>query len=185
MPFVLAKKNDLFSFRSATIREMLIPLKDPHRGVFCNFYRPQIAGGKILAAHGGVNIETPFSEWRFQSFAIDIRCQYFELWKPKEVGRLWYLDKAYLNVFSINRSERKLEELLCLHCDPCDDSSEPLCFYKRGPHLHVKKAMPPIPKSHLALNRGHLDKVLSSIGELTKALKHSILMIRHEILDQI
>lgn len=68
--------------------------------------------------------------------------------------------------------------------DELDDVDDCQGKYKRGPHLHIKAADEPIPKSHLALARGQLSEVLFSLDDLTEALGRSIQMIKDEILDR-
>lgn len=55
--------------------------------------------------------------------------------------------------------------------------------YKKGPHLHIKAADDPLPHAHFALNLGHLEAVLLSIGSLSEAMRDGILMLKEEVLD--
>lgn len=57
--------------------------------------------------------------------------------------------------------------------------------YKKGPHLHIKAADDPLPHAHIALNLGHLDAVLGSIGTLSEAMRCAIFMLKEEVLDRL
>jgi hypothetical protein len=74
-------------------------------------------------------------------------------------------------------------ELLALHCDPEEPDGE-RAVYKRGPHVHISIAEPPVKDAHIALARGHLDEVLANVGSLMEALNWCIIMIRDELLSR-
>lgn len=153
------------------------------KNIPCQFHLPKVEGGKIIGAHSrGQDKKSDFRQGRFRIFATPVYCQYYELWKSQDDGRFWYLYRAYLNFFRMERSKRLLEEFISIHCDPEDDSEEPTCTYKRGPHLHVKKAIDPIPRCHFPLNLNHLEKVLSSRHSLTNAIKQAIQVICDEVI---
>lgn len=57
--------------------------------------------------------------------------------------------------------------------------------YKKGPHLHIKAAVDPLPHAHFALNLGHLNDVLTSVESLSEAMKDGILMLKEEVLDRL
>lgn len=97
----------------------------------------------------------------------------------------WYLDRAYLTIFRTDPTTRAEVEFLCLHCDPNESDNADHGIYKQGPHLHIRAAEDPIPHAHIALNRGHLEDVLTSAHNLSEAMELGVLMIKEEVLDTI
>lgn len=180
MSAVTIAGKDLFSLRINTIQEMLAPLKQG-RQVACELVKTQERGGKVFAAHDGRALGGGFRDWSFRTFAPDLWCRYFELWRPGIGIDKWNLSRAYLTIAKIDRVSRCLEEVICIHCDPLDTSPEPVGSYKRGPHLHVEVADDPLPRAHFPLNFGHLEAVLSSPDDLTRALKQAVAIVVHEV----
>ena len=181
MAILATDTKDLFTYRIQHVKSLLSPLAEKKR-FHCEFYRPKVARGKVLVAHDGKKIQESYREWSFRSHARDIWCRYFELWIPITSEGEWYLNRAYLTILRTNYQTRSLEEYLCIHCDPNDTSDEPGSSHKRGPHLHVEMAEPPIPDCHFPLNLGHLEQVLSSVDSLTEALQQTIEVLSHEFL---
>ena len=93
---------------------------------------------------------------------------------------MWTLQAAYLTILKLERGAGS--EILGVHCDPLDKSGEPMRSFKKGPHLHVKWAREPLPRSHIPLNYGHVDEVLEDVAAFTKALGAAIFVVRHEVL---
>ncbi len=119
----------------------------------------------------------------FRTGARGVWAQYFEVWSPEDVRqKSWTLNAAYLTILELDRNNNT--EILGIHCDPTDRSNEPISSFKRGPHLHVKCAREPLPKSHFPLNYGHLSDVLRDCNALTKALEDAIFIIRTEVLER-
>jgi hypothetical protein len=92
----------------------------------------------------------------------------------------WSLLAAYLTIVELDRSNSV--EILGIHCDPTEAGPDPQRSFKRGPHLHVKCAREPLPKSHFPFNYGHLDQVLRDCSALTKALKDAMCVVKNEVL---
>jgi hypothetical protein len=173
--------TDLFSLRVNTIQGMLAPLKGGRR-VACDLVKDKQRGGKVFAAHDGHALSGDFRDWAFRTFAPDIWCRYFELWRPLAAGRdQWHLFCAYLTLAKTDRVRQCLVEVACVHCDPTDNSTEPIGSYKRGPHLHVELADDPLPRAHFPLNLGHLKEVLASPANVTKALTDAVAVVSHEV----
>jgi len=164
--------NQLYS-RVNFVRDLLIPLREQNLPVACGISRHQFCGCKVIAAHDGAPNNINFTEMYFKTFATDISGQYYELWKPIDQQEKLCLDRAYLNISLVNRSTHKYDKLVSIHCDPYEENNNKSCLYKRGPHLHVQKADHPIPKCHFPLNFSELDNILSSIDNITEALKNS------------
>lgn|ERR1017187_4693453 len=181
MPVLISTPRDLFNLRVDEVKELIKPLR-PAPAIHCQFYRHLHGGGKILAAHDGMPPESDFQGWHCQTFAKSIWCQYYELWKPFDKGRQWYLDRAYFHLYKTNLAERKLEQFLCIHSDPNCTDPPPTNTFKSGPHLHILMAEEPIPRCHFPLNLGHLKSVLSSRLNLTSAFRDAIGVICEDVL---
>lgn len=127
-----------------------------------------------------------YESWRFATFHRDFKAVYYEIWLPLDIAKQdsWYLTKAYLNIFRIDRTKHDDKEYVCLHIDP-EESEGENAKYKQSPHLHIKAADAPIPKAHIAIVNGFLEQILSSEKQLFKAMKLGIELIRVEILDRI
>lgn len=164
------------------VRDLLIPLREQHLPVACDISRHQFFGCKVIAAHDGVPINKNFREMYFKTFTTDILGQYYELWKPIDKQEKLCLNRAYLNVSIVNRNTHTYDKLVSIHCDPYEENNEVSCLYKRGPHLHVQKAEHPIPKCHFPLNFSELDNILSSVHNITEALKNAIKIVKDEVL---
>ena len=138
----------------------------------------------VLGAHDGSPPVGSYREWRFATSHPDFRGNYYEIWTLTDTRRL-HLRAAYLTLYRVVRGPVPSEiEFLALHCDPLEPDDD-VGVYKRGPHLHVSSAENPIPQAHLALNRGHLNQVLQTIGSLTSALEQAVRMLREEVLDRV
>jgi hypothetical protein len=167
------------STREQVIARLLAPLRKEH--VPCQFYAHKRGGGKVVAAHAGDAPDSDYRTWSFRTFAPRLRCRYFELWKPAQGDSVWYLDRAYLTLFKIgDHPTDKEQELVLLHCDPCDDSE-----IKRGPHVHFE-ATPEehLRRAHFPLNREHLEQVLQSSDSLTGAFRSAIEIVVAEIVER-
>lgn len=143
-------------------------------------------GAIVLGTHDGSPAQSNYRAWRFATRFPLYYAMYFEMWRPTSVERLsFYLDRAYLTVYR-QEGPGSEQEFISLHCDPDehDPDEQAKAVYKRGPHLHIKAADPPIPRAHIALAVGQLEHVLSDAANLTEALEWSILMIADEVLDR-
>ncbi len=167
------------------IREIqnLLPPLCAGRQVPCQFYKNIVSGGRVIAAHDGDPTDSDYLGWKFRSFAGPLWCQYYEIWKPKN-GNLWHLIRAYLNIYKIDPNTHSLKEIICIHCDPNDESDEPMRTFKRGPHLHVKAANEPLPKCHFPLNLDSLNRILSSRSLMTRAFEQAIKVVCKEVLER-
>lgn len=169
------------SSRARDIQGLLAPLREHGVAVGCQICRQQYHGCKVIAAHEGIKIAENFDQWNFRTFAPEIWSQYYEFWKPSDGYSKLILYRAYLNILFLNRETHGFDKLVSVHCDPCESGSDYESFYKRGPHLHVQRAEPPIPKCHFPLNLTELDRVLSSIDNITDALKSAVQILSDEV----
>ena len=146
---------------------------------------PVSRGGKIIFALNR-NFESglDFDNWRFRSIRENYELSYSEVWE-KSRSNYYYLTTIKLHVYSQNENSNSTEysDFVFLHCEPNTDLVAPHSVYKRSPHLHIRCALQPIPHSHLALNLSNLDQILQSKITLDEALKHSIKLIKEQILS--
>lgn len=182
MPLIQATIENL-THRGEHVRQLLQPIAKQSGGPA---WQPMSTVSEfIIGTHDGSPTRSHYRDWRFATVLPNYRGMYFELWRPSGAKgeEFWYLYQAYLSIYQIERSMQTETELLCLHCDPNEPDNAPHAIYKQGPHLHINVAANPIPHAHIALNRGHLKDVLSSVNDLTKALGLAVQMLREEILD--
>jgi hypothetical protein len=175
---------DVLHTRILQIQRLLNPLRPLGRPVACDICRHQFAGCKVIAAHQGMLPLDYYDEFRFNTFVSGIWAQYYEFWKPCDTQNKLILNRAYLNIHIENRETNVFDKLISLHCDPHEEGTTLQCLYKQGPHFHVQKAEHPIPKCHFPLNLTDLDKVLSSIKEITSAMGRAIQVICDELLER-
>jgi hypothetical protein len=173
--------NQLHS-RVNIVGDLLVPLRKKSLPVACEICRHQSLGCKVIAAHDGVSGNKNYRSMYFKTFATNILGQYYEFWKPIDKQGKLCLNRAYLNVFIVNRNTHNYDKVVSIHCDPYEEDGEASCLYKRGPHLHVQKAEYPIPKCHFPLNFTELDNILSSIDNISEALKNAIKIVQGEVL---
>jgi hypothetical protein len=181
MPRIQLGTEEL-AHRENRIRQMLNPLTLHPSSPACRVHS-QIGGAVLFGAYDGSYRGGPARDWRFATVAGRIYANYYERWIPIPGRRdILCLTQAYLTIYQ-KEGPTDEEELLALHCDPEEPDGEG-SIYKRGPHLHISIAGPPIRDAHIALARGHLDHVLANAPSLMEALTWSIVMIRDEILKR-
>ena len=168
--------------RVQSVRELLLPLRQSGVTVACQVCRHLYKGCKVIAAHDGIKSVESFHNWHFQTFASNVMAQYYEFWRPFDGDSKLMLYRAYLNVVVVNRESHNFDKLVSVHCDPCEVGETRQVLYKQGPHLHVQKAVSPIPKCHFPLNLGDLNKVLASVDNITNALKDAVAIVCDEVL---
>jgi hypothetical protein len=143
--------------------------------------------GSQITIIGYDKVLTPdFNNWRFATFHNNFRAVYFETWLPTDLKKLdiWYLTKAYLNIYLLDRARQEEKEYICLHSDT-ESEGDSQSYYKASPHLHIKMAEEPIPKAHIALANYHLAQILSSEKLFFQAMSWGIELICDEILKRI
>ena len=180
---ILCTSLESLAARGNVIRTILSPIAGMPGGPAWN--NKATATGFIIATHDGAPPTSDYRDWRFATILPGFRGMYFERWLRVGADRkeIWYLERAYLNLYETIGHTRQETEYLCLHIDPNLPNDTPHWVYKRGPHLHMSAAKHPIPRAHIALNRGHLDEVLRSVESLSQALGLAINMIKEEIFD--
>lgn len=189
---------DKLSTRGEDIRKMLIPIAGQSGGPA---WKPSGVSSSemIIGTHGGAPPISGHKEWYFPTILSDFRAQYYERWLKfvSQQQEIWYLERAYLNIYRKDRNTRDYREFMCLHCDPACRPEENLkqedinlynrlikqTQYKELPHLHIIVSEPPFPHAHLALNVGQRQHVLSSIENLSESMKHAVQMIKDEVFD--
>lgn len=198
MPTIKMPMRDLTS-RGNDVRTMLVPIAAANQVGGPAWEFKSGSSVVVIGTHDGSPAGSDYRHWTFSTVRPDVRAQYFERWlKFEERGQeLWFLERAYLNIFKVDRTTRGLDEILCLHCDPDDAPDENLkdedldkyqkllkqSYYKKHPHLHVVAADAPFPHAHLALHVGFMEQVLSSAGALSEVFRHAVQMIKDEVLD--
>ena len=70
-----------------------------------------------------------------------------------------------------------------MHTDPQEPDGR-LAIYKRNPHLHIKAANDPIPKSHIAITIGSMKNMIVSNQTIFHAMEQGVKLIREEILER-
>ncbi len=178
MAVVQLRIRDLAS-RGQEVRDLLRPLVGKSGGPA---WQPRASSNEyIIGTHQGSPPSSDYRDWRFSMGVRDFQAMYFERWlrSPENKPEIWYLHRAYLNIYQL--VNRKEIEFICLHCDPNEPDGAPHARFKKGPHLHVKVASPPVCDAHIALHLGCLESVLTSASSLSDALKSSIDMLVSEI----
>lgn len=178
-------KADNLHSRATSVRKLLSVLKEGGQTVSCTVCRKKHAGCKVIAAHeGGIGVAEDFEKWYFGTYAQDVYAQYYEFWQPDAKDKQLKLLRAYLHLALNNKVTHRYEELIAIHCEPYEDEREPHSSYKRSPHVHVVKSESPLPKCHFPLNLRELDRILSSVNNLTEALESAVQILCHEVLDR-
>lgn len=183
MPFICTSRKNLAG-RGNVVRSLLAPISGSEGGP--SWGTKASSTEFVIAVHEGNPPMGTYRDWRFATVVSEYRGMYFERWLRSGTGarEFWYLERAYLNLFeTIQYPAIQESEYLCLHIDPNLPANAAHRNYKCGPHLHISTAKPPIPHAHIALNRGHVDDVLSSVEKFSVALEHAIHMIKDEIFD--
>ena len=177
MPIVLDARS-LFRGRVREVQVMLRPLTSKGHPIPCGFVSNPKA--TIICAHRGGPSLDHTSTW-FNTSANEIQAQYHEIWYPKDGEHEWWLERAYFGLRRSLTALAKVEEILCIHSDPLCEDTDPLGSYKRGPHLHVSIPQSPVAKAHFPLNLGHLEEVLASCDDLSRAISLAIKVVHDEV----
>jgi len=176
----LSVTHEELKSRPAALRGILRTLRRSRGTLGCDIIPgAPVFRATVIAAHEGALSHTDYRDLRFRTSAPDIRAQYFEIWKETGGTVPWCLHQAYLNLFRLDKAEHRLEEIISIHCDPGDEHE-----YKKGPHLHVQRAEPPLPKCHFPLNSMELDRVLASAADLTRAIENAVQNVCREVLQR-
>lgn len=189
MPGLITSSAYLYEERIGLVQEMLRPLADGAI-VHCSFAPGALGDGSqvITSQNGLAKRPDNYHDWRFPvKSAPTVWFHYFEIWRLLKSGRDCSINRAYLHLYI--KRQRELDPLLCIHSDPLEEptniNDERLvwqCMFKKGPHLHVSTAGE-LAHCHFPLNYGHLDNVLSSIEDLTKAMSDAVLIVRREVVE--
>jgi hypothetical protein len=168
--------------RGQQIIKLLAPIAPENHRLLCR--KRLVNRQAVLSAFiGSQPIEAEPDLWRFTTRVPRIRASYHERWLQTDFRQAdFYLERAYLHLY-LRRDLNNEEEILALHCDPNEARSERHFLYKVGPHLHMSTASDPLQHSHLALNNSNLTEVLSSVQNLTAALKTAIAMVDDQVLN--
>ncbi len=158
-------------------------MRPSNRDVGCDIKKGKFDGGRIVAAHDGGGILSA-EKWIFRTSVPDVWADYYELWLPFGNSKRLALQKAYLHLYRPGEERGSLREFVCVHCDPQEDEGSPSGRYKKGPHLHVRAAEKPLPKSRFPLNLGHLNQILESVDALTTAMGDAVQVLADEVLTK-
>jgi hypothetical protein len=167
--------------RCLEIARLLGPITPKGQGLLC---RKRLLNRQVVlsAYFGPQPTDADPDQWRFPTRIPLIRASYYERWLQTDfLQQAFYLERAYLHLY--RRSDLNEEsEIFALHCDPNEVQSERHYRYKAGPHVHMRTAQDPLRHSHVALNNSNLAEVLSSVPNLTIALKSAIAMVDDQVL---
>jgi hypothetical protein len=179
---VYLEEKDLIK-RESKLRLLLEPISTHNSGPASK--RVSRKGEIIFGLYDGSFSDIDYRDWRFDTYKKQYSGMYFEKWcYAEESEKNWYLERAYLSLFKIEKYPPTEKEYVALHCDPFEPKESKHFFYKVGPHIHIIQAEQPLPHAHIPLNRCHLDEVLNSIDDLSRALEKGIEMLKEQILDQ-
>ncbi len=171
-----------FDKRAQEIIRLLGPIVPEKQRLLC---RKRVLNRQVvLSAYLGLQpVDLEPDLWRFTTKIPHIRASYYERWLQTDFRQVdFYLERAYLHLY-FRRDLNDEDEILALHCDPNEAQSERHFLYKAGPHIHMTTAMDPLKHSHIALNNSNLAAVLSSVPNLTAALKVAIAMVDDQVLN--
>jgi hypothetical protein len=188
MSGLIMPSSYLYSDRKDEVEELLRPLRDGEV-IWCDFVTGAIKGAIVISS-GSHQPRKPdnFHDWRFRTKAKpDLWAHYYEVWEQLGGGKKCRIIKSYLHIYKKNGPN--LDQIVCIHSDPHEQPSDPddekqrrQCLYKRGPHLHVVTAGE-LAKCHFPLNLGQISSVLSTIGDLTKAIADAVEIVRNEVIE--
>ena len=139
----------------------------------------------FVAVPKGTNAQGDYTDKKFRTVSPELYATYHERWFRfyEEKEEFWYLERAYLHFYQIDRPSRSSSEFLLLHCDPNETREHAL--YKQSPHLHIVTAPDPWPHAHIALNVGYLEPMLKDASSLTRTFGAMVVMIKEQILDNV
>jgi hypothetical protein len=186
VPRLKVASNYIYSKRVLKISQLLIPLiKKAHR-LNCK----KVPGGnqQIIGVYDGATpSDISYRDWRFKTKHDDLRGNYYEIWKPNDVKQdEWYLFRAYLTIYKIERisiTEIMERNIIALHCDPDEGEREPHAKYKQGPHLHILAADDPLPHAHISLNNPkYLGPAFTSFDSFCHYLDDALEFVESQII---
>ncbi len=164
--------------RSNSLHSVFAPLRDGKPRVALGFAKDPPGGSTALVVTDAKTGRLQYREESFRTSVKVLRCRYFELWRIAG-GKILSLDRAYFTLVEVVPSTTEFRELLCIHTDPDDDNE-----LKRGPHLHVSCAPPPISHCHFPLDLGFLKAVLKDCDSLTTAMQRAIAVVASDVLPR-
>lgn len=173
----------LQNYRGLTIQKLLRPIAKVDTGPAWRF-APSIGHVKVLGTHDGSIHSDNFSEWRFASIVPRIFIMYYELWKLAADNQC-FIERAYLQIYKVNKLNGSENEIVCLHCDPNEPKNSKLYIYKCIPHIHMRTAEHPLNHSHIPLALGQDKFALKSVDTFDNFLSLSIQFIHDEILGRL
>ncbi len=164
--------------RTEVIPKLLSPFIENGKRVACSQGKGIFEGGKIIAAHDKRYSDDP-REWLFKTHTNNIWAKYHELWLPESGTKSLILTKVYLTL-SLGK-ESGLRDLICLHCDPNENSNDYFVICQHNPHLHIKAADAPLHRSHFPLSITE-EKILNSLESITNSFEKAIKILNYEVL---
>lgn len=107
---------------------------------------------------------------------------YEEKWAQTRVKDTFKLIFSNLHIYRI-KNRNDAEDFLFLHTEFENKKGAELNEYKKKPHIHVKCAQYPLPKSHICIFLYSPETFLTEINSFNEALIKSVQMIKDQILD--
>jgi len=185
MPQVELSENNIYT-RGTQLRSLVQDIAGPGGPHYENI---SSQNSLVIVLFDGERGTHNVSDLRFRTCYRGFRVNYYELWKAADQKQsIFYLEKAYLTLYRLNEPfhQNEEKEYLCFHCDLGEsDEENASSVYAKCPHLHIKVAPDPIPKSHIGLAAQFSDLIFENAASLTDTIKVTIDMIKSEILENI
>lgn len=142
--------------------------------------------GYIISVSDSFSADTSPSDRLFKTTVDRLYAQYYEIWKPGERERTYYLYQNYFHLYSLpSKSER--DQLFCLHAEPEEPFVPMIHRVKSTPHIHVKvkeDRLAPVASAHLPVCYSTTEDVLKSLQTFDKTFTEALAVIRHEVINR-
>jgi len=182
MPDVVCGEQNLASVRPNQITQRLRKVSDSY--LYIEHGRRSYEFS--LVARSGVKITTAEQMWSFPSSVDPIICQYSERWIPTSPSAQEFkLKTIYFQLLEHKGREENPREIIAFHWEPLAEAEDESDQYKSRPHLHVKLATGPLPRSHLDATLTVGTDQQGSVEYLDQLLDEAIDMIAIEVLERI
>ena len=182
MPDVVCGERNLARVRPNQITQRLRKVSDSYL-----FIEPkQLPYEFSLVARSGAKITSDEQRSRFPSSVDTIVCEYMESWIPAAPNAQEFkLKTIYFQLLEHRGREENPRDIIAFHWEPLADAEDEADLYKSRPHLHVKLATGPLPRSHLDATLSVGTDQQGSVEYLDQLLDEAIAMIAIEVLERI
>jgi hypothetical protein len=143
----------------------------------------QISSNRVVVVACDGQLGNGHRECYFSTAIDGMMGQYFEEWVTSGNQSVWELHQACLHLFRRGSPHEPPDEILALHCEPGLPGNSTHDKLKKGPHVHVRPAGPPLSHAHFPLNFSHLEDVLRSMQDLTPALQNAVEIVVSEVIN--